>query len=77
MKYASILGDGNLLIGRNNEDQIEKGGKMINVGEVKVHKVVKVGEMRFNGCKGVIYGVPINVNSREIMENLRVKNGTV
>lgn len=77
VKYARVLGDGNLLIGCENEIQLDKAKKMTYVGKVKVQKVAIVGERRVNGCKGVIYGIPINVNNKEIMENMRVGNFTV
>lgn len=77
VKYARILGDGNLLIGCNNKDQMEKARKLTSVGKIKVLKVVRVGEKRTNGCKGVIYGVPIHVNVREIVESIKVENSTV
>ncbi len=41
---------------------MEKARKLTNVGKIKVLKAVRVGEKRINGCKGVIYGVPIPVN---------------
>lgn len=77
VKYARILGDGNLLIGCNNEVQTVKARKLANVGKIKVLKVVRVGEKRISGCKGVIYGVSNRVNVREPMESIKMRNGTV
>jgi len=57
--------------------QLEKVKKMTYVGKIKVQKVAKVGEKGFNGGKGVIYGIPINVNNKELMENMRAGNFTV
>lgn len=72
MKYARILGDGNLLIGCNNEGQIEKAKKMSCIGKIKVDKVIRVGERRMGGSKEVIYGIPLTVNMKELVENMRV-----
>lgn len=77
VKYARILGDGNLLVGCNNEIQVEKGKKMSCVGKIKIVKVVRVGEKRIGGSKGVIYGIPLTVNMKELVENLRMKNRSV
>lgn len=43
LKYARVLGDGNLLIGCSSEKQMEKTKRMSSVGKVKVAKVVRVG----------------------------------
>ncbi|XP_045913420.1 uncharacterized protein LOC123975742 [Micropterus dolomieu] len=74
VKYARILGDGNLLVGCNNEVQMEKAKKMSCVGKIKI---VRVGEKRSGGSKGVIYGIPLTVNMKELVENLRMKNRSV
>lgn len=60
VKYAWILGDGNLLIGCNSDGQIEKARKLGSVGKVKVLKVVKVREQRTSGGQGVISRVPLS-----------------
>lgn len=39
-----VWGDGNLLIGCNTEVQMERGKKMISVGNVKVTIIARVGE---------------------------------
>lgn len=62
VKYARVLGDGNLLIGCSTEAQMEKAKKMSNIGKIKVSKVVRVGEQRAGGCKGVISGLPFSVS---------------
>lgn len=54
VKYARILGDGNLFIGCNSDAQIDKAKTLAMVGKIKVLKVVKVGEQRPNGGRGVI-----------------------
>lgn len=77
VKYARILGDGNLLVGCNNEVQMEKAKKMSCVGKIKIVKVVRVGEKINGGSKGMIYGIPLNVNMKELVENLRMKNRSV
>ncbi len=70
VKYARILGDGNLLIGCNTKS---KWRRLTNVGKIKVLKAVRVGEKRINGCKGVIYGVPIHINIKELVESIKWK----
>lgn len=77
VKYARILGDGNLLVGCNNEVQMEKAKKMSCVGKIKIVKVVRVGEKINGGSKGMIYGIPLTVNMKELVENLRMKNRSV
>lgn len=77
VKFAKVLGDGNLLIGCSSEVQVIKAKKMTVIGKIKVIKVVRVGEQRSNGSKGVISGVPLNVSMRELMENLKVREGSV
>lgn len=77
MKFARILGDGNLLIGCNSDVQMERAKKLATVGKVKVSKVVKVGEHRPNGDKGVISGVPLGVYMKDLVENLQVRNSAV
>lgn len=56
---------------------MEKVRKLTTVGKIKVLKVVRVGEKKINGCKGVIYGVPVHVNIKELVESIKVENGTV
>ena len=58
VKYAKVLGDGNLLIGCNTETQVEKAREMVSGGKMKVTKTGKAGEKRNIGCKGVITGSP-------------------
>lgn len=77
VKYAKVLGDGNLLIGCSSGKQIEKAKKMSSVGKVKVAKVVRVGGEKAESCKGIMAGVPLMVNIKEIVENLRMRNGSV
>lgn len=77
VNHAKVLGDGNLLIGCSSEEQVVKAKKMTCIGKIKVFKVVRVGEQRINGSKGVISGVPLNVSMRELMENLKVREGSV
>jgi len=77
VKYARILGDGNLLVGCNNEVQMEKAKKMSCIGKTKVVKVVRVGEKINAGSKGVMYGIPLTINMKELVENLRMKNRSV
>ncbi|XP_067275529.1 uncharacterized protein [Pseudorasbora parva] len=77
VKYARILGDGNLLIGCSNERQMEKAKKMSCIGKVKVVKVARVGEKRTGGSKGVVYGIPRTVSMKEMVENLKRQNRSV
>lgn len=42
VKYARVLGDGNLLIRYHPEKQIDKARKILSVGKVKVAKTVEV-----------------------------------
>ena len=77
VKYARVLGDRNLLIGCKMEVQVEKAKKITYVGNIKVARVVRVGEQRFNGSKGVISGIPLSVKMGELLENLKEKNSSV
>ena len=70
VKYARILNDGNLLIGCNSEEQIGRAVKLQAVGKAVVVKVVKVGEQ---GSKGVIYGIPLTTEMKELVKNLKEK----
>ena len=74
VKYARVLNDGNLLVGCNSEEQIERALKMQVVGKAVVVKVVKVGEQ---GSKGVIYGIPLAIEMKELVKNLKEKCGAV
>uniref|UniRef100_A0A0E9RPP5 Uncharacterized protein n=1 Tax=Anguilla anguilla TaxID=7936 RepID=A0A0E9RPP5_ANGAN len=56
---------------------MEKAKKMSSVGKAKVAKVVRVGEQRGGGCKGVISGLPLVVSMKQLVENLRVRNRLV
>jgi len=67
VKYAKVLGDGNLLIGCNTKTQVEKARKMVSVGKMKVTKTVRVGEQRTFGCQGVITGVPLGISMKVVM----------
>lgn len=71
VKYARVLEDGNMLIGCNSEAQVEKAMKMNKIDKTKIIKVVRVGERRRAGCKGVIYGIPLKVNMSELVQELR------
>lgn len=55
----------------------EEAKKMINIGKVKHFKVMRVGERKSSGSKGVIYGVPINVGIKDLDEHLEVTNNRV
>lgn len=77
VKYARVLGDGNLLIGCSSEKQMEKAKRMSSVGKVKVAKVVRVGGEKVESCKGIMAGVPLMVGMKEIVENVRIRNGAV
>jgi len=70
VKYARILNDGNLLIGCSSEEQIGKALKLQVVGKTMVVKVAKVGEQ---GSKGVIYGIPLATEMKELVKNLKEK----
>lgn len=76
VKYAKVLGDGNLLIGCNTETQVEKARKMVSIGKMKVTKTVKVGEQN-RGCKGVITGVPLGISTKTLVGSLKVRNAAV
>lgn len=77
IKYAKILRDGNLLVGCNTEVQVERARKLVGVCKVKVKTTARVGERSTSGNKGVIVGVPLNVNMKDLMENLKLRNGEV
>ena len=77
VRYARVLGDGNLLIGCNTEEEVEKVKKLASVGKVKISRVVQVGEKRFSGCKGVVFGISLNVSMKVLMENLKVRTNSV
>ena len=55
---------------------MRKAKEMNSVGKLKVIKVVRVGEQR-DGCKGVIAGVPLSVNMKQLVDNLKVRNRAV
>lgn len=74
VKYARILNDGNLLIGCSSEEQIGKALKMQAVGGVTVVKAVKVGDQ---GNSGVIYGIPLTIEMKELVRNLKEKCDSV
>lgn len=76
-KYDRVLGDGNLLIGCSSQEQMGKAKKMIDIGNIKISKVVRVGEQRSSRCTGVISGVPITVSMQSLVENMRVQNRSV
>lgn len=59
-----------LAYGCSTEAQTENPNKMSSVGKVKLPKMVRVGEKRRNGCKGVMFGIPITVSMKELVENL-------
>lgn len=44
VRYAIVLGEESLLIGCTEDSQTEKAKKMARKGEVKVAKVVRVGD---------------------------------
>ncbi|XP_041927035.1 uncharacterized protein LOC121690512 [Alosa sapidissima] len=70
VKYARILSDGNLLIGCVSEEQVGRAEKLQTVGKTKVVKSVKVGDQ---GSKGVIYGIPLSVDMKELVKNIKEK----
>ncbi|XP_014891407.1 uncharacterized protein LOC106949576 isoform X3 [Poecilia latipinna] len=74
IKHAKILRDGNLLIGCNSEGQVEKAKKLGGLCKVKIRAVVKVGEKINNESKGIITGVPLSVNMKDLVENLKERN---
>lgn len=76
VKFARVLNDGNLLIGSSSEGQIERVQKLQVVGKVRVTKMVRVGEKKV-GCKGMIYGVPLTVDMKELVANLKVNREAV
>lgn len=73
VKYARILGDRNLLIRCLTEVQVEKAKNMTSVRKVKECRVVRVGEKRFSGCKGVIGGIPLSVNIRKTWKSWKTQ----
>lgn len=77
VKYAKVLADGNLLIGCNSEQQVKNAKEMTRVEKVRVARVVRVGEKRDEGCKGIISGIPVSVGMTELVENLQIRNKTV
>lgn len=72
MKYARIFGDGDLLIRCNNEGQMEKSKKISFIGKIKV---IRVGERKACGSKGLICGILLTVNMK--VENMRLQNSSV
>lgn len=49
---------------------------MSSVGKIKVTKVVRAGGEKDESCKGIMAGVPL-MGMKEIVENLRVRNGSI
>lgn len=74
VRFARVLNDGNLLIGCSSEEQCGKAQKLQSVGKAVVTKVVKLGE---NGSKGVIYGIPVTVEIKDLIKNLKLRCGAV
>ena len=74
IQNARVLEDGNLLIGCVSEDQVVKAGRLQCVGKAKVVKVARVGS---EGCKGVIYGIPLTMQMGDLVKNLKEKCGAV
>ena len=73
IKFARVLGDGNLLIGCSDELQVVLTKQLTMVGVNKVVKVVQVGMQREKRCKGVITGISLDIEEQEIKENLVAK----
>ena len=51
--------------------QADKAKGMTEVGKLKVMTTGRVGEHRAVGCKGVIAGVPVEMNMKELQDNLK------
>lgn len=49
----------------------------MSVGKIKVVKVMRVGEKRTDSGRGVISGLSLTVNMKELVKNLRMHNGSV
>lgn len=78
VKYVRVLGDGNLLVGCSNEEQVGKAKKLSSLGNIKVSKVAKVGDRSApQGCRGVITRVPLEVEMKELVLNLQIRDKTV
>ena len=65
VKFAKVLGDGNLMIGCKDEIQVVLTKQLTMVGDCKVVKVVQVGKEREKRCKGVITGISLDVGEQE------------
>ncbi|CAJ1053399.1 uncharacterized protein LOC123975742 [Xyrichtys novacula] len=69
LKYARVLGDGNLLAECSTDVQEALVRKLTKVGESRVVRVVRVG-VQGRRCKGVITGIPMEVGDEELKEKL-------
>lgn len=70
VKMAKVLRDGNLLMMCINEEQRERVCRMKEIGRHKVISVSRV-EKRYMRNRGVIWGIPVDVNMEEIKANLK------
>lgn len=50
---------------------MEKTKKMISAGEIKVAEMIRGGEVKNGGCKGVMFGIRLTV-MKERVKTLRV-----